>query len=165
MSLFFVFRYFDFPCYVFFYFVPWYLVFRISYFGIRVVCHLLFRCIAISLLPIRSDPPPPFIPATRAESNLKELLLRRGLLRHAQTERPEVNFHYLRGRKLVVLRGRKGLVELSADVLQATLYGGGRGGSLDGNRVRERMKRHRINWDKMGSYYKREYEKEEENKA
>lgn len=61
------------------------------------------------------------------------MLVRRGLLRQIQAEHTDVNFHYVRDRRVVLVRGRKERTEWSAALLQATLYGGG----LDVNRVRE----------------------------
>lgn len=63
----------------------------------------------------------------------QEVLVRRGLLRQIQAEHTDVNFHYARDRRVVLVRGRKERTEWSAALLQATLYGGG----LDANGVRE----------------------------
>ncbi|CAM9539563.1 unnamed protein product, partial [Laminaria digitata] len=61
----------------------------------------------------------------------EEVLVRRGLLRRIQEEQPDVNFHYVRDRRVVLVRGRKERTEWSAALLQASLYGGG----LDANGV------------------------------
>eukprot|EP00903_Cladosiphon_okamuranus_P007059 g6862.t1 len=59
----------------------------------------------------------------------EDVLVRRGLLREAQAKQPDVHFQYLRDRRVVLVRGRREVVERAAKLLQATVHGGG----LDGH--------------------------------
>ncbi|CAM9601896.1 unnamed protein product [Scytosiphon promiscuus] len=59
----------------------------------------------------------------------EDVLIRRGLLRDIQSRDTDINFHYLRERRVVVVRGTRERAEKAAALLQATLHSGG----LDAN--------------------------------